>query len=177
MRNEVMKKLIVSGSAKKIANWLLKDIDEKDEIVDKDFFERKIAYYLIYIYVFLIIGILIILDIQRTELIVSLLVVGLIRYLSGGHHFDSPDSCFLITLFSTMIIPFTYEFIPDYIYQYLISYTLLVYIIFSPYDKDNCYWIKKSIIVSLLIAAIFISNFVFIIFAVLTLDQFKRIRM
>lgn len=166
--------MFIEKLSNKLARVILKNAEDENKISEADF-SRKIS--IVLIYFFLTLAVVLIgtsLGVWQ-QLILSIVGVIYIRILSGGNHFNSPDTCFFITSFAILIVPLTYDYIPSRSIEPMYYIALISYLMLSPHswqsNLDYCF--RKIAVASGLIISYKYSSsqIIFLVFCLLVVDN------
>jgi accessory gene regulator protein AgrB len=154
-----------------ITEWL----HNNSSNTDYDKLENKIKVLLIYLLLFptlLIIGLKFNI---LGELSITTISMIVLRLWNGGHHFNTVDICFTITLIS-LILP---SIIVHYLFEYISIITIFSFILiwfYSPFDpqKDKkTLYVKKLVSLAICIIFSFISPIISTTIFVQSIDMIK----
>lgn len=162
---------IAKGIYNNLENYISEDID--NDILRM---EKKLGVIAIYL---LLLPILIFTGIYfgvLKEVIISTISLAIIRIWNGGNHFNTPDSCLLVTTGAILVNPLiSHNDPPQSFYVAVTLFAIIVNLFLSPYHtKHNGNNIHKIISCAVCILSYFLSNTMLLTFFILSFDLIYR---
>lgn len=163
--------MLIAWSARKLASYIRRKAEISNEDKDYNLFERKISLGMIYISLGLLLTGTVMMTGLFTEILTSLVTLIVIRTISGGNHFSSPDACLFTTFSAIIIVPMTYTFVPNYLTIYIFVITFVVYLCCScsRYERNE---VRIKLLVVLLVFSYITVPISLLVFSLLIPDQF-----
>jgi len=167
--------LIIKKLSDILAIKILNEVEEEEKI-SLDSLSRRISIILIHIFVFVVVSLVCLITDTLVETLLSIVAIVFIRLISGGNHFNSPDTCFYITTFAILIVPLTYVHVPIEVVDTLYPIVCISYFLVTPYDWSEVkeHWLKKVSMCLGVVLAFSISKIVFLVFCIMLIDQIVK---
>lgn len=165
--------MMIQKTSEFISNAVYRNIDIDEHTLEINIIERRISVLLIYIYLALTLLLVGLIFDNIWQILIATIGLIVVRSIGGGNHFNSADMCYFVTTSIIIMSPFLCYVMPKEYDIYVLLTCMILYVVYAPHDWKfkRGYWIKKIVMVLLLITSFLLAREFLYISFIMIADQ------